>query len=217
MFWPVSSLSHHQPSSSFKHQPSRSNVSNLAWPLRKPIEWRTGIKFICRFCGGKSCKHENWRKNKRNPPELEGLNCDWITPNLLATQRPSSRLIKQYDLLEKFKVLLDFISRRITFCRYFVSKSLESIPTAEMESIRVAVWAICLKSSTKQESNSTTTAGKIIKLPSLRSCWKFWSLLNIVFKKEKEQLFTATQEEEGQLWSFVATWSTARRYQLKKP
>jgi len=60
---------------------------------------------LCHFCGGKSCKHENWKNNKRNPKGLDGLHCDWIMDNILATQRPSSRLIKAYSLIDHMKKL----------------------------------------------------------------------------------------------------------------
>lgn len=58
---------------------------------------------MCYFCGGKSCNHENWQNNPRNPKGLDGLHCDWITKDILATQRPSSRLIKEYGLVDRFK------------------------------------------------------------------------------------------------------------------
>ena len=34
--------------------------------------------FICYFCGGKSCKREDWRQNK-NVNAIKGLHSDWIT------------------------------------------------------------------------------------------------------------------------------------------
>jgi hypothetical protein len=56
---------------------------------------------ICRFtCGGKKCRHEDWRVNPNSA--IRGLNSDWITPNILATQRPSSRLIKEYGIIDQF-------------------------------------------------------------------------------------------------------------------
>lgn len=58
---------------------------------------------MCYFCGGKSCKHENWKNNPRNPKGLDGLHSDWITKDILATQRPSSRIIKEYGLVDRFK------------------------------------------------------------------------------------------------------------------
>jgi len=56
---------------------------------------------ICAFCGGKSCKHENWMTHPTSA--IKGLNCDWITDNILATQRPSSRIIAEYKIIEQFK------------------------------------------------------------------------------------------------------------------
>jgi len=56
---------------------------------------------ICAFCGGKSCKHENWLTHPTSA--IKGLNSDWITDNILATQRPSSRIIAEYKIIEQFK------------------------------------------------------------------------------------------------------------------
>ena len=58
---------------------------------------------ICTFCGGKNCKHENFLNHKN--PAIQGLNCDKIDDNIYASQRPSNSLIKNYDLITKFKEL----------------------------------------------------------------------------------------------------------------
>ena len=58
---------------------------------------------ICIFCGGKSCKHENF-KNHPNPA-IYGLNSDKIDDNIYASQRPANSLIKQFNLISKFKEL----------------------------------------------------------------------------------------------------------------
>lgn len=50
---------------------------------------------------GRKCKHENYLLHPS--PAITGLNSDWITPLILATQRPSSRLIKEFDLAKVFK------------------------------------------------------------------------------------------------------------------
>jgi len=57
--------------------------------------------FICKFCGGKTCKHENYLTYPNSA--IKGLNSDWITNNILATQRPSTRIIKQFDIIKQFK------------------------------------------------------------------------------------------------------------------
>ena len=57
--------------------------------------------FMCLFCGGKKCKHENY-KNHPNPA-INGLNCDQIDENIFASQRPSNILIEQFDLITQFK------------------------------------------------------------------------------------------------------------------
>lgn len=37
------------------------------------------------------------------PNAIEGLNSNWITDHILAMQRPSERLIKDFNLYAKFK------------------------------------------------------------------------------------------------------------------
>ena len=58
---------------------------------------------ICTFCGGKNCKHEDFRNHKN--PAIYGLNSDKIDDNIYASQRPSNSLIKEYNLISKFKEL----------------------------------------------------------------------------------------------------------------
>lgn len=53
------------------------------------------------FCGGEQCRHENWRNHKN--PAIIGLHSDEITPDIFASQRPSTCLMKQYNLIQKFK------------------------------------------------------------------------------------------------------------------
>jgi protein tyrosine phosphatase domain-containing protein 1 len=84
----------------------KSAVSPITSPLKTTFHranWEAKSTFLCFFCGGKSCKHENWQKNKNTV--VKGLNADWITPNILAMQRPSSKLIKEFDLVDQFKTL----------------------------------------------------------------------------------------------------------------
>ena len=58
---------------------------------------------MCVFCGGKNCKHENFRNHKN--PAIYGLNSDKIDDNIYASQRPANSLIKEYNLISKFKEL----------------------------------------------------------------------------------------------------------------
>ena len=58
---------------------------------------------ICTFCGGKNCKHENFRNHKN--PAIYGLNSDKIDDNIFASQRPANSLIRDYNLISKFKEL----------------------------------------------------------------------------------------------------------------
>ena len=60
-------------------------------------------KFACLFCGGKSCKHEDFHYNLLNNNAITGLHSNYITENIIASQRPSEELIKNYTLLTEFK------------------------------------------------------------------------------------------------------------------
>jgi len=50
---------------------------------------------------GVKCKHENWIYNKKTA--IRGLNVDIVAPGIFASQRPSTVLINQYNLVEAFK------------------------------------------------------------------------------------------------------------------
>ena len=67
----------------------------------QPSEFAKKSKFLCNFCGGKKCKLENYLNHPN--PAIKGLNSDWITDRFLAMQRPSSRLIKEFDIIGQFK------------------------------------------------------------------------------------------------------------------
>lgn len=58
-------------------------------------------KLICLMCGGKSCAHEDWKTIKN--PALQGLNSNWINNDIVASQRLSNRLIKEFDIMAQFK------------------------------------------------------------------------------------------------------------------
>jgi len=58
------------------------------------------LTFICKFCGGKSCKHENYLTHPGSA--IKGLNSDWVTGDILAMQRPSSRIIKEFNITQEF-------------------------------------------------------------------------------------------------------------------
>ena len=60
-------------------------------------------KIRCFFCGGKNCKYENYLNNIKNNNAIIGLNSNYITDNIIASQRPSEILINKYNLVEQFK------------------------------------------------------------------------------------------------------------------
>lgn len=60
-------------------------------------------KVRCFFCGGQKCKYENYLENENFPNAIKGLSSNYITDDIIASQRPSDFLIKKYDLLNVFK------------------------------------------------------------------------------------------------------------------
>jgi len=74
--------------------------SSKADKSNKPL-YELKDKFRCFFCGGEKCKHEDWTRNKKTV--VKGLNCDRITPELFASQRPSTILIEKFQILKQFK------------------------------------------------------------------------------------------------------------------
>lgn len=86
--------------------------SSSSSPKRSIVagEFSQKSRFLCNFCGGKKCRHENYLNHQN--PAIKGLNSDWITPRILAMQRPSSRLIKEFGIIDQFKTN----SIRAVFC-----------------------------------------------------------------------------------------------------
>lgn len=66
-------------------------------------DWEQKLTIKCRFCGGPQCKRcsENAALAKTDSP-IPGLHADWITDRILGMMRPSSRLIKQYQITDQF-------------------------------------------------------------------------------------------------------------------
>jgi hypothetical protein len=58
-------------------------------------------KIRCTFCGGKKCAREDWTRHSN--AAIRGLHSDWINENILATQRLSSRIIQEFDIIQQFK------------------------------------------------------------------------------------------------------------------
>lgn len=54
------------------------------------------------FCGGKQCKYENPAKFKSEEMAIQGLYSSWVTPDILATARPSTEVIRTYAVIEQF-------------------------------------------------------------------------------------------------------------------
>lgn len=64
----------------------------------KGVHFEEKTKLHCRFCGGKTCKHEDWTKCVN--PAIEGLHSNWINEHIIGSQRLSDRLIKEFDILK---------------------------------------------------------------------------------------------------------------------
>lgn len=60
----------------------------------------------CMFCGGKNCKYENytnWLAESNSHNALEGIYSNWVTDSVVAMARPSSRIIREFEIIEQFK------------------------------------------------------------------------------------------------------------------
>lgn len=66
----------------------------------KKAKFKKGLRFVCIFCGGEGCKHENPNANK-NKNVYNNLHCNWVNEYILASQRPSNDQIKM--LIKDFK------------------------------------------------------------------------------------------------------------------
>ncbi|KAI4879990.1 hypothetical protein NFI96_029170 [Prochilodus magdalenae] len=63
-------------------------------------------KIICLLaCGGRDCRYEGpacWRPSQQ---AIKGLFSSWVTDDIVAMARPSTNLIKRYNIIEQFKKL----------------------------------------------------------------------------------------------------------------
>ncbi len=55
------------------------------------------------FCGGRGCKWEGAGKWVESDQAVKGLFSHWVTPTILAMSRPSTRLLRDGNLLDEFK------------------------------------------------------------------------------------------------------------------
>jgi hypothetical protein len=61
---------------------------------------------ICLFCRGKGCKYENyenWLHTRNTHNAIEGVFSNWITDEVLAMARPSTRTLREYDIIGQFR------------------------------------------------------------------------------------------------------------------
>ena len=59
------------------------------------------MPYICLFCGGEACKYENPSKEIKS--DIDGLIANLYFDCIYASQRPCTKLIKKYDLIETFR------------------------------------------------------------------------------------------------------------------
>jgi len=81
--------------------PMSMNVSDLSkmTKVRSQVSnFRHRGKLVCQFCLGKLCVAENWKNCKS--PIVQGLHSNIISDVLIASQRPSKRLIKEFNIVE---------------------------------------------------------------------------------------------------------------------
>ena len=69
--------------------------------------WKDSCKWKCLFCGGKKCHHE-LVEYCPNPPAIPGLHSSWVTDDMIAMQRPSERLIKEYNIIQSYKEFYNY-------------------------------------------------------------------------------------------------------------
>ncbi|KAL5475122.1 hypothetical protein EMCRGX_G027180 [Ephydatia muelleri] len=63
-----------------------------------------GSSFQCSmFCGGRECKYENHNHWAEDHQAIPGIFSHWVTDDILAMSRPSTRLISDLHLLDHFK------------------------------------------------------------------------------------------------------------------
>lgn len=83
----------------------KNNLSFFSNYSKKPSNFIHDFKdkIRCFFCGGKNCKYENYLTNIKNNNAIKGLNSNYVTDNIIASQRPSEILINKFNLVEQFK------------------------------------------------------------------------------------------------------------------
>ena len=76
-----------------KYSPEKDKNGNSIFNIKFP--------YICLFCGGESCKYENPSRDIES--DLDGLIANLYFDCIYASQRPCTKLIKKYNLIELFK------------------------------------------------------------------------------------------------------------------
>eukprot|EP00164_Ancoracysta_twista_P005367 GFYU01007340.1.p1 GENE.GFYU01007340.1~~GFYU01007340.1.p1 ORF type:complete len:591 (-),score=128.05 GFYU01007340.1:145-1917(-) len=84
---------------------SDGELEDISARVKRKVPWlgRKWDRIHCTFCRGAKCKHENWELQKGGNSAIKGLNSNWITNNILAMQRPSTRLVNEFEIVKQFK------------------------------------------------------------------------------------------------------------------
>ena len=82
---------------------SKTNLSglNIISTFDSKSVFEMKMPYICLFCGGENCKYEN--PSNHNNTAIPGLIADLYYDCIYASQRPSTCLIKKFNLIEVFK------------------------------------------------------------------------------------------------------------------
>ena len=85
---------------------SLNDQSNVSATIGGSLVDKLRQQVHCKFCGGKSCRHEDWTRalDVRNTHiAFQGLHSNWVENWAVASQRLATSLIEEFDLIGQFK------------------------------------------------------------------------------------------------------------------
>lgn len=90
-------------STSVKHDSKRKQLTRLdtttSQVKSKAMNFSRRHQFQCTFCFGKACAKEQWRRCK--DPIITGLHSNMICDRIIGSQRPSTRKMQKYNIIEQ--------------------------------------------------------------------------------------------------------------------
>jgi hypothetical protein len=75
------------------------------WKVAKPKPTKKERLHCCLVCR-KKCRHEDYSLNLHVPNShnaIDGLHSNWVDDSIIASQRPSKRLIEKFDIVKQFQ------------------------------------------------------------------------------------------------------------------